>query len=216
MALVPFQNKAAKRADDEPDWDDHEPGEDTGGKMSFLDHLDELRRRIIYSLISVLVGFGIAFFWLNDIFYFIFKPMQAVLPEGQHMIYTEPGEQFFLMFKIGLMAGLIIASPLVFSQVWLFIAPGTVCEGEEARDPVRPDGNDPVRGRRGLLALQGVPHHLEVLRDLVSRIRHVHAANRAGIFLVSTPDARHRTDVPAANARTVPRQDGADHPAVHD
>jgi sec-independent protein translocase protein TatC len=135
MALVPFQNKAAKRADDEPDWDDHESGEDTGGKMSFLDHLDELRRRIIYTLISVLVGFGIAFFWLNDIFYFIFKPMQAVLPEGQHMIYTEPGEQFFLMFKIGLMAGLIIASPLVLTQVWLFIAPGLYAKEKKLAIP---------------------------------------------------------------------------------
>lgn len=126
MALVPFPNKAAKPAatDDDPDWDDHELEDTTGGKMSFLDHLDELRRRIIYSLIAVGVGFGVAFFWLDNIFTFIFKPMQAVLPAGQTMIYTEPGEQFFLMFKIGLMAGLIIASPLVFSQIWRFIAPG--------------------------------------------------------------------------------------------
>jgi sec-independent protein translocase protein TatC len=126
MALVPFPNKAAKPAatDDEPDWDDHELEDTTGGKMSFLDHLDELRRRIIYSLIAVGVGFGIAFFWLDNIFTFIFKPMQEVLPAGQTMIYTEPGEQFFLMFKIGLMAGLIIASPLVFAQIWRFIAPG--------------------------------------------------------------------------------------------
>ena len=126
MALVPFPNKAAKPAanDDEPDWDDHDLEDTTGGKMSFLDHLDELRRRIIYSLIAVGVGFGAAFFWLDDIFTFIFKPMQAVLPAGQKMIYTEPGEQFFLMFKIGLMAGLIIASPMVFSQIWRFIAPG--------------------------------------------------------------------------------------------
>ena len=126
MALVPFPNKAAKPAanDDEPDWDDHELEDTTGGKMSFLDHLDELRRRIIYSLIAVGVGFGVAFFWLDDIFTFIFKPMQEVLPAGQTMIYTEPGEQFFLMFKIGLMAGLIIASPLVFAQIWRFIAPG--------------------------------------------------------------------------------------------
>src|SRR6185503_19309005 len=124
MALVPFPNKTAKAADDEPDWDDHDPEEGSGGKMSFLDHLDELRRRIIYSLISVAVGFGIAFFWLNDIFFFIFKPMQAMLPPGQKLIAIEPGEQIFLMFKIGLMAGLIIASPLVFSQIWLFIAPG--------------------------------------------------------------------------------------------
>jgi len=123
MALVPFPNKAAKPTDDEPDWDDHDP-EGDGGKMSFLDHLDELRRRIIYSLVSVLVGFGIAFFWLDDIFYFIFKPMQEMLPKGQQLISIEPGEQIFLMFKIGLMAGLIIASPLVFSQIWLFIAPG--------------------------------------------------------------------------------------------
>jgi sec-independent protein translocase protein TatC len=126
MALVPFPNKAAKPAanDDEPDWDDHELEDTTGGKMSFLDHLDELRRRIIYSLIAVGVGFGVAFFWLDNIFTFIFKPMQAVLPAGQTMIYTEPGEQFFLMFKIGLMAGLIIASPVVFAQIWRFIAPG--------------------------------------------------------------------------------------------
>ena len=126
MALVPFPNKAAKPAanDDEPDWDDHDLEDTTGGKMSFLDHLDELRRRIIYSLIAVGVGFGVAFFWLDHIFTFIFKPMQAVLPAGQKMIYTEPGEQFFLMFKIGLMAGLIIASPIVFSQIWRFIAPG--------------------------------------------------------------------------------------------
>jgi len=125
MALVPFPNKSKSAAEElEPDWDDHEPESDTGGKMSFLDHLDELRRRIIYSLVAVLVGFGIAFFWLDDIFWFIFKPMQAVLPDGQKMIYTEPGEQFFLMFKIGLMAGLMIAAPVVFSQIWLFIAPG--------------------------------------------------------------------------------------------
>ena len=125
MALVPFPNKSKSAAEDlEPDWDDHEPESDTGGKMSFLDHLDELRRRIIYSLVAVLVGFGIAFFWLDDIFWFIFKPMQEMMPAGQKLISIEPGEQIFLMFKIGLMAGLIIASPLVFLQVWLFIAPG--------------------------------------------------------------------------------------------
>ena len=122
MALVPFPNKATKLADDDPDWDDHEPGQDTGGKMSFLDHLDELRRRIIYSVVGVAVGFGAAFFWLNDLFTCIFKPMQAVLPAGQHLIYTEPGEQFFLMFKIGLMAGLILASPIVITLACLISA----------------------------------------------------------------------------------------------
>jgi sec-independent protein translocase protein TatC len=125
MALVPFPNKAAKPAgDDEPDWDEHDSESETGGKMSFLDHLDELRRRIIYSLVAVLVGFGIVFYWIDKIFWFIFKPMQEMLPKGQTLISIEPGEQIFLMFKIGLMAGLILASPVVFAQIWLFIAPG--------------------------------------------------------------------------------------------
>jgi len=125
MALVPFPNKASTPAPDDerdPDWEDE--SDEAGGKMSFLEHLDELRRRIIYSLVSVLVGCAVAFIWVDDIFTFIFKPMQAMLPAGQTMIYTEPGEQFFLLIKIALMAGLILASPFVFTQVWLFIAPG--------------------------------------------------------------------------------------------
>src|SRR5688500_2769310 len=127
MALVPFPNKASQALDDpEPDWDDHDPerASDEHGKMSFLEHLDELRRRIIYSLIAVGVGFAIAFSFIDRIFAFIVLPMQQMLPAGQKMIYTDPTEAFMLQIKIGLMAGLIVASPIVFSQVWLFIAPG--------------------------------------------------------------------------------------------
>ena len=127
MALVPFPSKSSKPAPDEdlePDWDDHDLEPDGGGKMSFLDHLDELRRRIIYAIVSVLVGFGIAFFWIDRLYDFVMLPMQQMLPPGQTLVYTEPGEWFFLQIKIGLMAGLILASPVVFAQVWLFIAPG--------------------------------------------------------------------------------------------
>jgi sec-independent protein translocase protein TatC len=127
MALVPFPSKGTKPALDqelEPDWDDQEPESDEGGKMSFLDHLDELRRRIIYSVVAVLVGLGISLFFVNELFEFIFRPMQALLPAGQTLIYTDPSEAFFLQIKIALMAGLIVASPVVFAQVWLFIAPG--------------------------------------------------------------------------------------------
>jgi sec-independent protein translocase protein TatC len=126
MALVPFPTKGAKPAlseDLEPDWDDHD-ADSTGGKMSFLDHLDELRRRIIYSIVGVTIGFIVAFVYIDQIFAFILRPMQLMLPAGQTMIYTDPAEAFFLKIKIALMAGLIGASPVVFSQVWLFIAPG--------------------------------------------------------------------------------------------
>jgi sec-independent protein translocase protein TatC len=125
MALVPFPNKTSQALDDpEPDWDDHGPESSEGGKMSFLDHLDELRRRIIYSLIGVGIGFGVAFYFIDNLFAFIMVPMQALLTPGQTLTYIDPGEAFFLQIKIGLMAGLILASPIVFSQVWLFIAPG--------------------------------------------------------------------------------------------
>lgn len=125
MALVPFPNKASKALDDpEPDWDDHEPEPDDGGKMSFLDHLDELRRRLMYSIVAVFVGFIVAFFFVDRLFEFIFLPMQTLLQPGQKMIYTEPTEQFVVLIKIAAMAGLLIASPVVASQLWLFIAPG--------------------------------------------------------------------------------------------
>src|SRR5678815_992837 len=123
MALVPFPKKSTSSAADDDDWEDDD-SESEQGKMSFLDHLDELRRRIIYSLVAILLGLGIALFFMGPLFQFVFKPMQALLPAGQTLIYTDPSEAFFLQIKIALMAGLILASPVVASQLWLFIAPG--------------------------------------------------------------------------------------------
>lgn len=123
MALVPFPKAQPREdADVEPDWEDRE--EEAGGKMTFLEHLEELRKRIIYSLVSILAGMFVAFFFIQEIFDFIMRPMQQLLPPGQTLIYTNPTEAFMLYVKIALIAGLIIASPLVFTQVWLFIAPG--------------------------------------------------------------------------------------------
>ena len=114
MALVPFPSKTAPLPDDDLDPDDAEEGEGGAGKMSFLDHLDELRKRIIRAVIAVTIGFVIAFFFYQQLFDFIMRPM----------IYTDPTEAFMLNIKIALIAGLMLASPAVFTQVWLFIAPG--------------------------------------------------------------------------------------------
>jgi sec-independent protein translocase protein TatC len=92
--------------------------------MSFLEHLDELRKRIIRALLFVLGGFLICCFFITEIFDFIMKPMQALLPAGQELVYTEPGEAFVLWIKIAAIGGLVLASPGVMTQVWLFIAPG--------------------------------------------------------------------------------------------
>jgi sec-independent protein translocase protein TatC len=126
MALVPFPNKARTPAPDEerdPDWEDADDSE-RAGKMSFLEHLDELRRRIVYALLSIVAGFIVACFFIGRIFDFIMTPMYAVLPKGQTLIFTEPTEALMLYLKMALLVGVLVASPGVMTQVWLFVAPG--------------------------------------------------------------------------------------------
>jgi sec-independent protein translocase protein TatC len=126
MALVPFPSKGAKTAPehDPDDWDDEDAPEESGGKMSFLDHLDELRRRLMWALGSVVVGFGIAIGFYQQLFDFVIGPMRAMVPKGQTLIFTEPTEAMMIYIKIAVIAGILIASPAVMAQVWLFVAPG--------------------------------------------------------------------------------------------
>lgn len=92
--------------------------------MSFLEHLDELRRRLVAAAISLAIGTAVAVFFIDRIFEFIMRPLYEKLPEGSRLIYTEPTEAFFLKLKIALLAGLVIGAPLIMGQLWLFIAPG--------------------------------------------------------------------------------------------
>jgi len=127
VALVPFPHKAPAAVPDDdldPDREGVQDDADAAGKMSFLDHLDELRRRIVYAVISITVGFVAAFFFIDEIFNFIMQPLQQLLPPGGTLIYTDPTEAFILYIKIALIAGLLLASPAVMLQVWLFVAPG--------------------------------------------------------------------------------------------
>ena len=124
MALVPFKGSAQPAPYDDPDDDAEESSEESGGKMSFLEHLDELRRRLVVAIVAVAVGFLIALFFIDRIFAFVMRPLQQILPHGGKLIYTEPTEAFMLQLKVAALAGLILAAPLVMSQVWLFVAPG--------------------------------------------------------------------------------------------
>jgi sec-independent protein translocase protein TatC len=130
MALVPFPHKIGAAAPDDEIDPEHDAftgendAEDGGGKMSFLAHLDELRRRILYSVIAVGLGFVVSFVFIDEIFGFIMAPLQQMLPAGGTLIYTDPTEAFLLYIKIALIAGLLLASPAVMTQVWLFVAPG--------------------------------------------------------------------------------------------
>ncbi len=92
--------------------------------MSFLEHLDELRKRIVQSVLGIAIGVGLGFFFINPIVNFILTPTWRLLPAGSRMIYTQPGEAFGLYVQIGLIVGIVLASPWIMYQVWLFIAPG--------------------------------------------------------------------------------------------
>jgi sec-independent protein translocase protein TatC len=134
MALVPFPSsspdKEPKQAPAQRDPDrrieltDADEFEGAGGKMSFLEHLDELRTRLLHSVIGLGVGCVIAFIYLDEVFGFITKPMRDMLPPGDQLTQTEPTEFFMMYMKVGVLVGLIIASPWVLWQLWLFIAPG--------------------------------------------------------------------------------------------
>jgi sec-independent protein translocase protein TatC len=126
MALVPFPgSKLGTSLYDSPDDDpDLELEEGADGKMSFLEHLDELRKRLMWAISALFGGFLIALFFIDTIFGFIMRPLAATLPAGRKMIYTEPTEAFLLQLKVAALAGVVISAPAVMWQLWLFIAPG--------------------------------------------------------------------------------------------
>ncbi len=121
MSLVPVPDPTPE---DDEKLGKTDESDNSGGKMSFLEHLDELRRRLIISVASLLVGFLIAFAFISPIFEFIMRPLQEILPDGGRLVYTEPAEAFLLYIKIAALAGLILAIPVILYQLWRFIAPG--------------------------------------------------------------------------------------------
>ena len=120
MALVPFPGPNAPARPLPPEDDD----QSLGAKMSFLDHLDELRKRIVNACIAIAVGVGATFYWINPIFNFLLAPTRKALPPGVKLIYTQPGEAFSLYITVSLIAGAAVAAPFIMYQVWAFIAPG--------------------------------------------------------------------------------------------
>ncbi|MCH7748595.1 MAG: twin-arginine translocase subunit TatC [Acidobacteria bacterium] len=94
------------------------------GTMSFLDHLDELRKRLIVSVAALSAGVLIAYAFVSRIHDFMMKPLAATLPPGSTFVFTEPMEQFVVRLKMAALAGVFLAAPVILWQVWLFVAPG--------------------------------------------------------------------------------------------
>jgi sec-independent protein translocase protein TatC len=103
------------------------PDHDEMPAMSFLDHLEELRKRIIYSLIAVALGFFACWRFAERIFGVMQRPIMDALHRNgmpEKLVYLNPTEPFNLYLKIGALAGVFVASPVVLYQLWLFISPG--------------------------------------------------------------------------------------------
>ena len=122
MALVPFPGPQSGALRLPPE--DDEAVDFSGGKMSFLEHLDELRKRILNSVIAIAVGVGVSFFFIERLVHFVLEPTLASLPAGSRMIYTQPQEAFSRYIAVALLSGIVFAAPFIMWQVWRFIAPG--------------------------------------------------------------------------------------------
>jgi sec-independent protein translocase protein TatC len=90
-------------------------------KMPFMEHLGELRTRIVRSLVALLIGLGIALPFSERITDFLARPVTKL---GYKLVFTAPAEAFWVQMKVALIAGLFISSPGILWQVWAFIAPG--------------------------------------------------------------------------------------------
>jgi sec-independent protein translocase protein TatC len=101
--------------------------EQDGGRMSFFDHLNELRKRLIYSAMAIMAGAVVGLTVSERVMGLFAKPMMDALRSAhleERLIYTSPTGAINIIIKLGLYIGVVIASPIVLYQVWLFIAPG--------------------------------------------------------------------------------------------
>jgi sec-independent protein translocase protein TatC len=94
-------------------------------RQPLLAHLIELRRRLIYSLLAVLVGFAISYYYAPHIYEFLVRPLAHVTEgENRHLIFTGLTEAFVTYIKLSVWAGCFLAFPVIAAQVWIFAAPG--------------------------------------------------------------------------------------------
>ncbi|MEM1436957.1 MAG: twin-arginine translocase subunit TatC [Pseudomonadota bacterium] len=108
MSSVPEDHDALVDADEQP----------------FLEHLLELRRRILHGLLAVILLFFPVYFFANELYSFVAAPLLANLPGGSQMIATEVASPFLTPFKLSLVAAVCLGMPFLLHQAWAFVAPG--------------------------------------------------------------------------------------------
>lgn len=96
------------------------------GKMPLLDHLVELRKRLLYSALALLIMLGPCYYFSRDIYNFLAQPLADALSHesGRHLIYTDLTEAFFTNLRVAFWAAFCLSFPIIASQIWMFVAPG--------------------------------------------------------------------------------------------
>ena len=115
---------------------EEEPDETEERPMTLLEHLGELRVRLVRAFLAVTIGFFACYGFAKELFYYLSLPLLKVMPADAKFIYTGVAEGFFVDLKISFVAGLFIACPFLFYQVWAFIAPGLYDEEKRYITPL--------------------------------------------------------------------------------
>jgi sec-independent protein translocase protein TatC len=105
-------------------------------KLPFTAHLEELRSRLIKSFIAVGAGFGLCYAFKETLFEILLYPLIRVMPEGGKLIFTGIPEAFFTYLKVSFLAGIILASPILLYQFWMFVAPGLYQKERRVLGPI--------------------------------------------------------------------------------
>ncbi len=103
--------------------DDHDVGVDSD-ERPFLDHIIELRERLLKSLLAVLLLFFPLYYFANEIYEWVAEPLMSNLPAGSTMIATEVASPFLTPFKLSMYAAFFLAMPVILHQTWAFVSPG--------------------------------------------------------------------------------------------
>lgn len=93
-------------------------------KQPFMAHLEELRKRLISSAVAVGIGFAISYIFSERLFRILISPLKAQLPGEDRLIFTNLPEMFLAYLKTAFVSGILLASPFIFYQIWMFVAPG--------------------------------------------------------------------------------------------
>jgi len=94
------------------------------GRMSFLEHLEELRSRLIRAAIAIGIGFGVCVAFGERVFSIFAAPITKLLPKNSSLVFTSLPDPFFVYLKVAFITGIFLALPYVLYQVWLFVRPG--------------------------------------------------------------------------------------------